>query len=1031
MKNKLRFSWTKGCLLKARYGVAAAILFIPMLLDAQAKKQVHGTVSDQATQAPLPGVTVRVKGADNGTVSQSDGTYSITAASGDTLVFSFLGYGTKEAGVDEGDRINVMLAATSNSLNQVVVVGYGTQQKANVTGAIATMSSKELTTVPVANVTTALAGQLPGLIAVQRSGEPGNDDAGLSIRGFGNALVVVDGVVGREFSRLDPNEIESITILKDAASAAVYGVSGGNGVILVTTKRGTIGKPELNYSFNYGVQHVTRYPDFVNSAQFATLKNEASVNSGGGLVYSPEEIEKFRKGTDPDYPNFDYYDYFVRDYTPQVQQDLTVRGGSEKIRYFFLLGALSQQAMWKGDQNYKRYNFRSNVDAQINDNLDVSVQIEARDEVRNDLTQNAYLMASWLQYSWPIDKPKTPDGKIASTNYGLTAYLDKDLAGYIKDNRRRYIANMTLTYKVPFVEGLTAKFMASRDMYYGKVKSWLKMYKTYQWDEASKSSVEVGSRGANSLTLATARIGVTTFQPSLHYQRTFAEKHNVSALLLFDEMQTDTTGFSATRVGYVVPIDQIFAGPDQNKSNDGYAYDDGRESIVGRVNYDYMGKYLFEYSFRYDGSARFPPAKRWGYFSGISAGWRLSEENFIKKNSNAIDNLKLRFSWGKLGDDVTGTFQFLTGYIYPSGSYIYGSDVVTNGMVANGIANPNITWEVSQTLNIGADVSLWNGLLGATVDVFNRNRNGLLAKRSLQLPITFGATLPDENLNSDNIKGFELILTHDHSIGQLNYHIGGNVSFTKAKWRHVESREFSSQYDNWVNNTGGRYKNRYFGLKAIGQFQSEQDIKSSPIQDGKANSTLLPGDIKYEDFNHDGVIDASDKQPLGRGETPEINYGMQMGFNWKKFSLSVNWQGAANFVMQEQSFLIAPFFNGMNAYAYFMDRWHQEDMSDPNSPWIPGKYPSTRNSGAANNMQFSSFWLKNMTYLRLKSANLGYSLDNAFLKKFGIEGLDVSLSAQNLFTFSGLKYIDPESPTGRLSYYPQQKTYNIAFNIKF
>jgi TonB-linked SusC/RagA family outer membrane protein len=568
-------------------------------------------------------------------------------------------------------------------------------------------------------------------------------------------------------------------------------------------------------------------------------------------------------------------------------------------------------------------------------------------------------------------------------------------------------------------------------MYYGKTKTWIKKYDTYQWDEATKTSVQVGSRDANSLTLATARIGVTHIQPSLNYQRTFAGKHNVSALLLFDESESDTSGFSASRVGYVVPIDQIFAGPDLNKSNTGNASDDGRESVVGRVNYDYMGKYLFEYSFRYDGSARFPPAKRWGYFSGISAGWRLSEENFIKNNSTVIDNLKLRASWGKLGDDITGQFQFLTGYIYPSGSYIYGNDVVTSGMVANGIANPNITWEISKTLNIGADVDLWNGLLGATVDVFNRNRDGLLAKRSLQLPITFGATLPDENLNSDNTKGLEITVTHDYHISKVNYHIGANVSFTKSKWKHVEERQFTSQYDNWVNNIEGRYTNRFFGLKAIGQFQSEEDIKSSPIQDGQANSTLLPGDIKYEDFNHDGVIDDNDKQPLGRGETPEINYGMQMGFSWNKFSLTVDWQGAANFMMQEQSFLIAPFFNGMNAYAYFMDRWHREDMTDPNSKWIPGKYPSTRNSGAANNMQFSSFWLKNMTYLRLKSANLGYSIDNAFLRKLGIEGVDVSLSAYNLFTFSGLKYIDPEAPTGRLSYYPQQKTYNIAFNIKF
>ncbi|GAA4301565.1 TonB-dependent receptor [Compostibacter hankyongensis] len=994
--------------------------------------QLSGVVADSATGRPLPGVTVKVRNSNTGATTDAEGKFSLTVPEDAVLEVTYLGYGKKEVPVNGKNVIRILLAPEATGLNQLVVVGYGTQKKANVTGSISTISSKDLTTVPVANVTTALAGKLPGLIAVQRSGQPGADDASLSVRGFGNALVVVDGVVGREFSRLDPNEIESITVLKDAASAAVYGVSGGNGVILVTTKKGFIGKPELNYTFNYGVQHVTKYPRFVNSAEFATLKNEASVNSGGGLIYSPEEIQKYREGTDPNYPNFDYYDYFVHDYTPQIQQDLTIRGGSEKIRYFFLLGGLKQAAMWKGKQDYTQYNFRSNVDAQINDDLDISVQIEARDEVRNELTQDSYLMASWLQYSWPIDKPKTPDGKIASTNYGLTAYLDKDLAGYIKDNRRRYIANLTINYRIPFVEGLTAKIMASRDMYIGKTKSWLKKYNTYQWNEETQTSEVTGSRGENSLELANADVGITHIQPALEYDRTFSEKHHVSALLLFDETESDSSSVSATRVGYVVPIDQIFAGPDLNKSNGGTAADDGRESVVGRVNYDYMGKYLAEYSFRYDGSARFPPEKRWGYFSGVSAGWRLSEEDFIKNNSRAIDNLKLRFSWGKLGNDETGIFQFLTGYLYPSpGSYIFGNDIVTNGMIPNGIANPYITWEVSQTWNLGVDLDLWNGMFSASVDVFSRQRTGILAKRNLQLPLTFGATLPDENLNSDKAKGFEVVLNHNNQVGEINYNISANLSFVKSKWDHVEERNFSSEYDRWVNSKAERYVNRYFGLKAIGQFQSEEDIKSSPIQDQKANSTLRPGDIKYDDFNKDGVIDANDNQPLGRGETPEINYGLQMGLGWKRLSLAVNWQGAANFVMQQQSFLIAPFFNGMNAYAYLMDRWHREDMADPNSKWIPGKYPSTIESGAPNNMQFSSFWLKNATYLRLKSVNITYSFDHPLLKKAGIEGIDVSLSGQNLLTFSGLKYIDPEAPTGRLSYYPQQKTYNLALNIKF
>ncbi|MEX2594585.1 MAG: SusC/RagA family TonB-linked outer membrane protein [Anditalea sp.] len=847
---------------------------------------------------------------------------------------------------------------------------------------------------------------------------------------MGNPIVVVDGIVGRDFARLNPNEIESITILKDAASTAVYGVSGGNGVILVTTKKGTLGKPQFSYTMDYGVQTVTKYPRFVNSAEYAELKNEASINLGGGLIYSQEEIEKYREGTDPNYPDFDYYDYFVRDYAPQRQQNISVRGGSENIQYFFLLGESEQESMWEGDnQDYSKYNFRSNVDAKINDNLDISVVFGARKENRNSLIQNSYLMASWLQYSWPIFRPKTPDGHIASTNYGLTAYLDKDLAGYIQDRSHVFQGNLSVNYKIPFIEGLSARVTAAQDLSFREEKQWLKQYLTYNWNEATQSSEPVGSRGSNSLRLSDWKESSTRIQASLNYTRSFLDKHNVSALLLYEEFEGVGTNFWASRIGYVVPIDQIFAGPDSNKDNDGSAFDNGRQSLVGRVNYDFLGKYLFEYSFRYDGSAKFPVDKRWGFFSGISAGWRISEESFIQDNFTGIDNLKLRASWGQSGNDDTGNFQFLTGYTYPSTSYILGNNIVTNGMVDTGVPNPNITWEESEMMNLGVDLSLWKRLIELEADVFYRQRGGLLTQRNLQLPSTFGAALPFENLNSDNTKGFELILRHNNHIGELNYRISPNVSFTRSKWDHVEQREFTSQDDNWRNNNQNRWKNIYWGLKAVGQFQSEEDIKSSPIQDQQANSTLRPGDIKYDDFNNDGAIDNADRQVIGRGQSPEIFYGMGMDLTWRNFSLNMTWQGAANYNVEQQHFLIQPFANGMNAYAYFMDRWRREDMTDPNSTWIPGKYPSTINDGAPNNKMFSSFWLKEATYLRLKFFSISYSI-NA-LQKFGIQQSSISLSGQNLLTFSNLGPIDPESPSGRLSYYPQQKTYNLGINIVF
>lgn len=332
-------------------------------------------------------------------------------------------------------------------------------------------------------------------------------------------------------------------------------------------------------------------------------------------------------------------------------------------------------------------------------------------------------------------------------------------------------------------------------------------------------------------------------------------------------------------------------------------------------------------------------------------------------------------------------------------------------------------------INVGLDLSIRNRLLEVEADVFYRKRGGLLAQRNLQLPSTFGAALPFENLNSDNTRGFELVLRHTRQIGGLSYHISPNVSFTRSKWDYVEQRNFTSQDDNWRSNNQDRWKNIYWGLKAIGQFQSEDDIKSSPIQDNQANSTLRPGDIKYDDYNGDGVIDNADRQVIGRGPNPEIFYGMGIDLKWKNFSVNMTWQGAANYNVEQQHFLIQPFANGMNAYAYFMDRWHRADMTNPDSEWIPGKYPSTINDGAPNNKLFSSFWLKEASYLRLKFLSINYNLD--VLKRFGIQHSTISLSGQNLLTFSKLGPIDPESPSGRLSYYPQQKTYNLGINVAF
>lgn len=994
--------------------------------------RVDGQVVNESG-GPMTGVSVAVKNGSTSTFTDEQGKFGLDVGQQDTLLFTYVGFVPQEVAVLDKTNLDVVMVESQSALDEVVVVGYGTQKKANLTGAVATMDSKQLSVVPAANVSSLIAGNLPGLMAVQRSGEPGNDDVSFNIRGFGSPLIVVDGIVGRNFSRLDPNEIESITVLKDAASTAVYGVSGGNGVVLVTTKKGTVGKPEFNYTFNYGLQHVTNYPRFVTSEEFAILKNEAAVNAGGVPVFSEEEVEKFRNGSDPlNYPNVDYYDLFVRDYTPQVQHNATVRGGSDRIKYFFLLGQTDQVAMWKGDnQDYRKYNFRSNVDAQITDGLRVSLDLGARTENRNNLVQDAYLMASWMQYQWPIVNPYTPDGKIQNSNYGLIAYLDRDLTGYIRNQVNAIQGNLTIDYQIPFVPGLSAKVTGVRDLYFEDRKQWMQQYGLYTWDPVTETSTQTGARESNTLDMNSLKTVASRIQASLNYSRSFLEDHTVGAMVLYEEMEDISSSLGGTRLNYVVPIDQIFAGPALNQTNRGTASDNGRQSIVGRFNYDYKNKYLLEYSFRYDGSPRFPPGYRWGYFSGYSAGWRISDERFFSRFTSVVDNLKLRASYGQLGNDNTGNFQFLAGYSFPAYSYILGGSSVTNGLVDVGITNPNITWEEINMLNLGVDVSLWNGLLTMEADVFSRWRKNILSKRALQIPSTFGASLPDENLNEDLVRGFEIVLGHNNRINEVAYNISGNISFTRAKFTYVEQGSFNSQYHNWRSNEENRYTNRFNGLKAIGQFRSYDEIKSAPIQDGYSNSTLRPGDIRYDDFNGDGAINAEDYQPIGRGYNPEINFGINMGASWKNLSVSMLWQGSANFSMYQEHYLVQPFANDMSTYAYFMDRWRLSDINDPNSEWIPGKYPATINDGAPNNKMLSSFWLQDASYIRLKSLNITYRITAAAFSKIGVKDLAFTLSGYNLLTFTGMDYMDPESPTGRLSYYPQQKTYNAGVNITF
>lgn len=1001
---------------------------------------IKGKITDENGK-PVAGANILVKGTDLAVRSDTNGRFSLNNVPDNAvLVISFVGYITKEISTSQNLE-NIRLTSANSGLNEVVVVGYGTQRKVNVTGSVAQVKGSELAKSPVADLSNALIGRLPGLRAIQSSGEPGYDGSSIDIRGFGSALVIVDGVPA-SFSELDANEIETFSILKDA-SAAVYGVRAANGVILITTKKGSLQKPSINYNTYYGWQNnATKFPQLANAALYAELSDEAAVNAWTklkdptaslSLPFSKETLQKYKNGT---LPSYDWYNATIRKNAPMYYQNINLDGGNQDVKYFFNIGYLNQDAMWQSNSTqYTRYNFRSRVSANINKRLSADLNVSGYLDNRQTPGPAAGKIMNNIKRESPVF-PIYANGNTdylapSNTNSNSLAQINKDITGYNTDHTRYFSGIFSLNYLVPGIDGLSAKASYSYQNTDENNKNYQKKYYLYSYNQGTKSYDQ-----ANLINDPT-RLDITDdhkdnqlFQGSLNYEKTFNDKHHVTGLLLFERSESKSSSLDAYREFLLDNLDELFAGVSQNQSNTGSSEESARQGLVGKFNYDYSGKYLFEFGFRNDGSYKFAPGQRYGFFPNFSAGWRISEENFMK-NLSAIDNLKLRASWGKVGDDGGITpFQYLTGYNYPNGNYIFGNQLIL-GLTPNGLTNPNLTWFTSYTTNAGLDISLWKGLLGASVDVFYRKRTGLLATRVLSLPNTFGAALPQENLNGDNTRGFEIELTHKNHIGAWNYSISPNLTFTRTKNGYLERSPFTSSIDNYHHNSTNRWTNIDFGYIATGQFQSQREINTAPVQDGQGNTSLLPGDIRYKDLNGDGIIDNKDQTVIGRGETPEIFYGVNLNVSYKGFDLSVLLQGAANFNRYYDRDLQNPFYNGASTLARFEDRWHRADLFDPNSAWIPGKFPSTITSGSINNQLYSTFWLQNAAYMRIKNVNLGYTLPKQLLQKVNMKTARVYVSALNLFTFSGNKLIDPEAPTGNGDFYPQQKLWTIGLNVGF
>ncbi len=1025
MKSMLKFA---GIMLR----LGLVLLFFIMAGSVYARQQavtLTGKVTDTDGKA-LPGVSILIKGTTQGTATDIDGKYSIHVKTGQTLVFSFIGYKTQEVVYNGQKTLNLVLKEETTTLGEVVAVGYTTQRKATISGSVATVKSEKLAVAPIASASNSLAGKLPGLISLQSSGQPGYDQASLSIRGFGNALVIVDGVES-DFNNIDVGEIESVTILKDA-SASIYGSRAGNGVILVTTKRGANEKPTINLNMSYTLQGITMMPKPASAGQFAEMKAEAWLQSGkppDQVPYTEEEIQKYYDGTDPLYPNTDWYDYLIRDWAPQQNYSMSVRGGSNRIKYYGYVGYLNQETIWKRNGgNYGRYNFQSNLDARITDNLKLRFDMTYIYENRAFpwRPQNSDVWQDFWN-TWPIYPATLPDQtKISYADGagtgGAHVTTNRAISGYSDTKTHNLKGTISLNYSFDkFMKGLSAKAFVNGVQSFTGNKHFTKPVDFYTYDPESDTYTLAGSLGKKaSMTQRRGQSRVITGQFSMMYDNQIAPNHHLTALALYEVIDYYSDYISVYRRDFLTPsIDQLFAGSTEGMTNYGAASEMGRKSYVGRINYSYKNRYLVETILRADASAKFPPSRRWGYFPSVSVGWRLSEEPFMQK-LDKLDNLKMRLSYGRSGNDGVGNFQYLSGY--KLGHLYILNNQVLQGLVSTGLPNPDLTWENISVYNAGLDFSFFNKQIYGSGDVFYRIREGIPATRITSLPSSFGASLPPENINSLNNRGFEFQLGTSGNTHGLTYDINGQLSWSRAQWMHYEEPEYDDPDQKRIYKNSGRWTDRQYGYISDGLFTSQEEIDALDFdQDQQGNISLRPGDIRYVDVNKDGILDWKDQVEIGKGVVPHWMVGFNVSLSYRNFDLYTLFQGAFGYY----NYVTLLHGNVPPAIMYDL-RWTEEN-NDPHAS-VP------RLGGAATNNLVSDFYYKKAGYMRLKNMSLGYNLPKHWLESANIEKVRIYFSGVNLLTFDKLRkyHIDPESPSGRAGYYyPQQRTLSFGIDMSF
>lgn len=1051
-------------------GISSTTAFAHLAKDAttyasywQEQITVRGTVKDISSGQPLAGVTVTVKGTNQATTTDDQGNYELEGVPGSaTLVFSSIGMESREVAVSNQTTVNMELTATSDNIDEVVVVGYGTQKKATVTGAVSAVKGDELKKSPTVNLSNTIAGRVAGVTAVNRSGEPGGDGSGIRIRGTNtlgdsSPLIVIDGVPARAggFERLNPADIENISVLKDA-SAAIYGARAANGVVLVTTKRGKTGKPTLSYTFNQGYSQPTVIPELADARQYAEMRNELEIfklpveewkaaldafNSTGSYTkangdvlnapFTQEDMQKFADGSDPwGHPNTDWYKETLKNWSPQSKHNLQLDGGSEDFRYLMSLGYLNQDGYYKNSANgYKQYDVRLNLDANVNKYVKLQFGMMGRQEDRNYPTKSAGTIFRMTMRGNPTQPAYWPNGMPGPDieNGENPVVISTDASGYDRNKRYYFQTNGQIDIQIPGVEGLKVTGTAAVDKYLRNNKKWETPWFLYTWqneyeDDGVTPKLVQGKRGPADprLTQGNEDQLNVLLGAVVNYDKVIGD-HTFNILAGVNRETIRNDNFTAFRRFFISnDIDYLFAGGDAEKDNGGGAWERARLNYFGRANYNYKGKYIAELLWRVDGSYMFPKDTRYGFFPGAMLGWVVSEEDFWKDNVPFVNYFKIRASYGQMGNDNVYYNDELQEYQYFStygfGTYIINDDMVKSLMESR-VPNSLITWEVANNYNLGFDFQFMDGKFNAEIDLFKNSRESILWQRNASIPQSTGMTLPAENIGKVDNSGFDVSLGYREAFGELGFNVAVNAGYAKNKIIFWDEAPGAPE---WQKSTG-RAINAGLYYNYDGIFRDQAEIDANTIDYSDITGNLRPGDMKYQDYDGDGKITPNDRVRRDMNNIPTFQGGINLGFNYKSFDLSILFQGAAGAeqrVGTDESGAI-----GNYLIDFYENRW---TVDNPSS-----EYPRITDRSDQYFSNNNTYWLRSTDYIRLKNVELGYNFPTVWTEKASISSARIFLSGQNLLTWSKNKVLDPESDNALGQYYPQARIINAGIMVSF